>query len=121
MASCSRVGKGVKKKKSVLMPRREGIITVLTANARARCDAGMAGTMKSEVAAVPGYLSTPLPCQLLVYTRPPPPPATIMDHAPGAPYRGTWAVRPGTRLISLKVSDIPKLLLCGRWNKSISL
>ncbi|KAG7198983.1 hypothetical protein KM043_013140 [Ampulex compressa] len=35
-------------------------------------------TMKSEVGAVPGYLSTPLPCQPHVYTRPPP--ATIMDH-----------------------------------------
>lgn len=38
-----------------------------------------ASTMKSEVGAVPGYLSTPLPCQPRVYTRPPP--ATIMDHA----------------------------------------
>lgn len=38
-----------------------------------------ASTMKSEVGAVPGYLSTPLPCQPRVYTRPPP--ATIIDHA----------------------------------------
>lgn len=38
-----------------------------------------ASTMKSEVGAVPGYLSTPLPCQPRVYTRPPP--AAIIDHA----------------------------------------
>lgn len=48
-----------------------------------------APTMKSEVGAVPGYLSTPLPCQPHVYTRP----TTTRPYHYGSP----WSVHTCTR------------------------